>query len=62
MISEVKYSTFEGVKYAYFQGDYKKAKFYRNWTDCKALNDENIKDSFELDKLKSALKKFYEED
>lgn len=57
-ILEVRYSTFEGEKYAYFQGDYKTAKFYKSWLDCKELN-KNILDSFESDRIKIALNKFY---
>lgn len=59
MISEVRYNTFEGIKYAYFQGDYKTAKFYKSWLDCNEQNGNTL-DSFESDKVKSALNKFYE--
>lgn len=58
MILEVRYSTFEGVKFAYFQGDCKTAKFYKSWLDCKEQNGNTL-DSFESDRIRSALNKFY---
>jgi hypothetical protein len=57
-IFEVKYTRFDGSTFAYFQGDYKTAKFYENWIDCKEQNDKLL-DSFETDKIRQALGKHF---
>jgi hypothetical protein len=58
MIQEIKYKCFDDVRYAYFEGDYLTAKFYANWHDCRTQT-KNFLDSFETDRIKTALNKFY---